>query len=379
MRPERIKNFMRRYIPVGRIKDEPLDRIKCIRHTITWRCNYKCTSCDIWKIEKGKNNRVADEATPRHIEGMCQSPLLKDVSEVIISGGEPTLRSDFVELIMAYHRNLPKAQFGITINGWNPDRAHQFFSEIKRQSKGKMVWKNIGVSLNGRKEVHDKSRGVACFENVLETAKALKEFSRNVGFSFTFLENNIDHFDYCKRLAQSMGLSIHVCWTVMNERFKVSNKDLVFKNNPELIPVLERFVDADKIKPRGNVRRDFIRYKPNIKAAYLYDSVLNRRIMPCHAAQTFLHVDPYGDVYPCNFDLRKERILGSIKESSIDEILKSVNSQLLDDISLGKCMYPKGNLCGDSDINRSIGQVDTPAYRWYVSKRMFGQKLIEVK
>lgn len=377
----RVKNKLLQWFPqFGRLKDDPLDRIKCIRHTITWRCNYKCTSCDIWKIEKprwsGQPSRVDEEVTPEQIERMCKSPLLSDVSEVIISGGEPTIRNDFVELILAY-RNLRKARFGITINGYDPHRAHTFFRKIKEQWPG-IDWSVIGVSLNGRRETHNRSRGVKCYDQVLETAKALQEFSGNVAFSFTFLEDNVDEFQFVQELGQSLGINTHVCWTVMNERFVAKKKDLVFRSNPSLIPVLERYVDTAKVKETDSISKDFIRYRQNIKGAYLYDSILNHRVMPCHAAQTFFHLGPYGDVYPCNFDLRKERILGNIKDDRVHEILSRVTSALLGEIKRGECMYPKGELCGDSDINRSIGQIDSKPYDWYEHKREIGENLIAI-
>ena len=110
--------------------------------------------------------------------------------------------------------------------------------------------------------------------------------------------------------------------------------------------------------------------------AYLYDSIINKRVMPCNAAQTFFHLAAYGEVYPCNFDLRDERILGNAKEDSIGEIMSRVSSPLLNEISCGDCMYPKDSLCGDSDINRSIGQTDSAVVEWYEIKRALGEKLI---
>ena len=375
----KIKKALRRFWPEP-VRNLPLGVITCIRHTITWRCNYMCTSCDIWKIEKpkesGKPHRIKDEVTPDDVARMCKSPVLQDVDEVIISGGEPLIRADFVELMLAYHENLPKATFGITINGYDPERVDNLFGDIQHYAP-KFKWHVIGVSLNGTRHRHNLSRGLDCYDAVIDTAKVIKRYTDNPAFSFTFLEENVQDYAHVKKIADAMGLSVHVCWTVMNERFVARKKDLVFQDNPDLVPVLEEYCNVAKIKETGDVKKDFMKYKPEIRGAYLYDSILNQRVMPCFAGDTFFHMGPYGDVYPCNFKLTDDRILGNIKDKPIGDILE-YSSEFYDEILRGECMFPNGSLCGDSDINRSIQRMDSVPLGWYTAKREFGEKLIKI-
>lgn len=354
-----------------KVHDNDLNKITCIRYTMTWRCNFKCTSCNIWN----NSSLPKDEITSEDIDRLTKSDLLQDVEEVILSGGEPTLRDDFPEIVLALHRNLSKAKFSITLNGYNPERAYNFFKKIKDAAPD-LEWALIGVSLNGPKEIHDKSRGIkGSFENVVKTAELLKEFSPHVDFSFTFLKENVNYFDWVCNLAKQKGLGVHICWTVMNDRFSTTEKDLVFQNNPNLIPVLEKYSHIDTIKESGSTYQDYIRYKSIIKSAYLYDSIINKRIMPCHAAKTFFHLAPNGDIYPCNFDLGEDRLMGNIKTNDFGTIWNNTPKNLDYEIERGLCMYPNG-VCGDSDINRSISQVDTPVLEWYSMKRKMNDKLI---
>ncbi|MDD4690394.1 MAG: radical SAM protein [Eubacteriales bacterium] len=354
------------------IHDNDLKKILCIRYTMTWRCNFKCASCNIWNNESLPH----DDINSKDIDKFAKSVLLKDINEIILSGGEPILRDDFPDIILSLHRNFSKAKFSITLNGYNPERAHNFFKRIKDEAPD-LEWDLIGISLNGPKEVHDKSRGVkGSFENAVKTAELLKEFSPCVHFSFTFLKENVDYFDWVCDFAKQKGLGVHICWTVMNDRFSTNEKDLVFQNNPDLVPVLERYSDVDQIKESGNIHKDYITYKQIIKKAYLYDSIINKRVMPCHAAKTFFHLAPNGDIFPCNFDLSEDRIMGNIKISDFDTIWKNAPKGLDQDIKSGTCMYPNG-VCGDSDINRSICQVDTPVLKWYINKRKTNNRLIQ--
>ncbi len=367
----KLKDSLKKLFKMNKLQDSKLDKITCIRYTMTWQCNFKCVSCNIWNIKA----KPKEELTPHDIDELTKNKLLKNVKEVVFSGGEPILRDDFSEMVLAFHKNLKKAKFIITINGYDPDRAYKFFKKIKSKAP-KLKWRLIGVSLNGPKEIHDKSRGVSgSFEKAIKTAELLKEFSSNVDFSFTFLKNNVEYYDWVQDLAKSKDLGVHICWTVMNDRFSTTEKDLVFQNNPALIPILNRYSSVDNIKFTKDIYGDFFKYKVYIKWAFLYDSIINKHIMPCHAGKTFFHLAPYGDIYPCNFKLSSDRHLGNIKKEPFEQIWKKIPQKLFDEIKAGECMYPNG-VCGDSDINRSIGQVDTPIFEWYLEKRKKGEKLI---
>jgi len=368
-----VMDNIKKNLPFGyKFQDKSLDKITCIRYTMTWRCNFRCVSCNIW------NNKSLprEELNPTDIHQFTKNTLLKDVNEIILSGGEPILRDDFSEIVLSFHKNLQKAKFSITLNGYNPDRAYNFFKIIKEKAPT-LEWALIGVSLNGPKEIHDKSRGIeGSFENAIKTAELLKEFSENVHFSFTFLKDNVDYFNWVREFAKNKGIGVHICWTVMNDRFCTTEKDLVFQNNPHLIPILEDATGINEIKSTNNIRRDYINNKSIIKIAYLYDSIINKRIMPCHAAKTFFHLAPNGDVYPCNFNLKDDRKMGNIKIDDFDDIWNNTPINLDNDIKNGICMFPNG-VCGDSDINRSISQVDSPIFDWYSKKRKINENFIK--
>jgi hypothetical protein len=68
--------------------------------------------------------------------------------------------------------------------------------------------------------------------------------------------------------------------------------------------------------------------------------------------------------------------MGNVKEEEFEKIWKNIPAELEADIKDGRCMYPNG-VCGDSDINRSISQVDTPIFEWYLKKRNNNEKLIQ--
>lgn len=356
------------------IKNKPLDKITCIRYTMTWKCNFKCTSCNIWNNKNLPHNDInVDE-----IDDFTQAHLLKNVKEVILSGGEPLLREDFEDIILAMHRNLKHAKFSITTNGFDPDHIYGKFKNLKEKAPD-LIWGMIGISLNGPKEIHDASRGVpGSFENAVKTAEMLKEFSNRVDFSFTFLRNNVEYFDWVNDLAKKKNLKVHICWTVMNDRFSTNYEDLIFDKDISLISILERYTKIDEISYHRSLKETFLRNRGRIRKAYLYDSIINKRIMPCNAGRTFFHLAPNGDIYPCNFKLSSDRVLGNIREKSFKKIWDKIPERIFKEIKNGECMYPNG-LCGDSDIFRSINQSDSVVYEWFSNKINNKEKMIDKK
>ncbi len=333
------------------------DSIGCIRYTVTWRCNSKCESCDIWSKATGENDLTVEQ-----LEKLCKSPLLKNVRRIILSGGEPTLRSDFPDLVTVMHRNLPKAEFGATLNGLMPERTAEMIKKIFKDNPN-IPFVGVALSLNGPKETHDRSRGVpGSFDKTIETYHLIKD-TVPTKFSFTFLPYNIEYFDWTQNFAKELGTTAYLCWTVMNDRFDVPNKDLQFFKE-DIKEYLKRYLDDNNFGTR-------------LPLSYLYDHFINEQFMQCYAARQFFHLAPEGDVYPCNFKLSDDRIIGNVKQQSFEEIWTDPSRQRMSkEIDCGECIYQNGP-CGDSDLNYSNRNNPLELFRWYLWKRIRFKRLIE--
>ena len=68
-------------------------------------CNSKCTMCNIWKNKQGK------EVTYNDLKVIFSDSLYSNVTGVGITGGEPTLREDLVELYKAGIDFLPNLKY----------------------------------------------------------------------------------------------------------------------------------------------------------------------------------------------------------------------------------------------------------------------------
>ena len=364
--------IIKRYMNWLKYKLRIRSNIISLRFTATWKCDSKCITCAIWKDKTaGKNDLTLEE-----IDKFSRSKYFRRVERITISGGEPTLRKDLPEVISTLHRNIPTASFGITTNGMDPQVEEVIFRKILKDNPG-INFEIVGISLNGPPEVHDLTRGVkGSWEKAVETYERLKDII-HCEFSFTFCKENVDHFEWVQEFARKKGTRAYICWTVMNERFNISNEDLVFWK-PGMHRVLRKYIKEQYNLPetiKGKLR-NMISLPPGVTFSYLYDSIINRRKMPCYAGSQIVHIDPEGNVYPCNFKLSRDRIIGNLRHKDFDEIWESMPRKILKEIANAECMYPNG-LCGDSDIYPSVCNDPPAVLRWYISKLITGRALIE--
>ncbi len=348
------------------------DRIFGLRFTTTWKCNSKCITCSIWQIkDAGKNDLSVDE-----IDKFSRSKYFRHVKYITLSGGEPTLRGDLPEVISVLHKNIPSAVINMTTHGMNPELEEEIFKKILKDNPDITIGL-VGLSINGPPEIHDETRGIkGSFDKVVETYHRIKDLV-NCAVSFTFCKQNAKYFEWVQNFAEKLGTHAYICWTVMNDRFRITDEDLVFWQ-----PGMEK-VFRDYIKRRFDFQDNFkgklknLFYLPTgITHSYLYDSIIHKRIMPCYAGRQIVHIDPEGDVYPCNFKLSPDRILGNLREKDFDEIWEKNPRRILKEIKRGECMYPNG-LCGDSDILPSVQNHPPAVIKWYLSKIIKRKDLIE--
>jgi radical SAM protein with 4Fe4S-binding SPASM domain len=310
------------------------------------------------------------------VDRFTRSKYLRNVEYITISGGEPTLREDFPEIMRILHMNIPYARFGITTHGMDPDTEERMFKRILGENPGINIGL-VGLSVNGPPEVHDKTRGIkGSWELTMETYERLKDLVP-CEFSFTFCGDNRDCFEWVCDLARKKGTRAYICWTVMNERFRVSEKDLVFWDRG-MEKKLEEYLKKYRRLPRGVIERLYglLSLHSGVSLACFYDHVIDRRNMPCYAGSKIVHVDPKGDVYPCNFKLSEDRLIGNLRQESFDRIWESMPERVLREIRNCECMYPNG-LCGDSDIYPSVYNAPPFIIKWYLRKLLKNEPFIK--
>lgn len=125
------------------------------------RCNARCGMCDSWRMPRGV------ELSPEQVRAVFRK--LGSLDIVRLSGGEPFLRADFLDVAEAVVEASSPALLHVTTNGSFPERILRFvqgFSGPRRL--------HVMVSFDGLAEVHDRNRGSkVSFERALATVDAL--------------------------------------------------------------------------------------------------------------------------------------------------------------------------------------------------------------
>jgi len=117
--------------------------------------------CDIWKLKE-----------TRELGLEYYKKLPTSLRDINVSGGEPFLRQDIVELVKILHETCPKARIVISTNGYLTNLIKDKMREILKCVP--MV--GVGVSIDGIGEMHDRIRGIpGGFGLAVNTVKALRE------------------------------------------------------------------------------------------------------------------------------------------------------------------------------------------------------------
>ena len=136
-----------------------------LTYVVTKECHSRCENCSIWKT------RPQNELTLDEIRRLAEnSPFL---SWIDFTGGEPTDRRDFADLVQVFAKNCPNLLLvHFPTNGLKPKRVVQACQRIRSvQADFRLV---VSVSIDGPPEINDKLRGVpGDFDRAVDTFRQL--------------------------------------------------------------------------------------------------------------------------------------------------------------------------------------------------------------
>ena len=99
------------------LKDNFGRRFPYIRLSISDVCNFKCGYClpDGYRIDKSDNRKfISKEEISRLAKALSEL----GVSKIRLTGGEPTIRKDFIDIIKDIKKNSGIKKTVITTNGY---------------------------------------------------------------------------------------------------------------------------------------------------------------------------------------------------------------------------------------------------------------------
>lgn len=356
--------------------------LKPVSGTCNMKCDY-CFYCDEAKKRARESYGMMSEQT---LKNVIRKTMLRAEREAVYAfqGGEPTLRGisffeRVVELEKQYNRNGIAVHNVLQTNGYLIDEAWCEFLK-----KNHFL---VGLSVDGIKETHDSFRhtteGEATFERVCHAADLLKRYGVDYNILTVVNKRTASEIAEIYRFYKEKGWQYQQ-YIVCLEPFGEKRGEMEYALTPEaygkfLIQLFQLWYEDAK---RGEAPfiRQFENYI-NLLNGYQPEACEQRGIC---GMQTVVEAD--GSVYPCDFYVFDEYLLGNFNENRLDEIYAAPDlsnfiersAKIADEC--GECSYYK--LCrGGCQRNREF-DVRRGTYRNYFCaayKMFFGACLEQME
>ena len=294
----------------GTLKKKTAGVIKALCLHVAHTCNLNCSYCF---ASQGKYNGeravMTFETGKRALDFLIENSGTRRNLEVDFFGGEPLMNWDVVKELVAYAREVEKKhnknfRFTLTTNGVLVD------DEVIEFTNREMS--NVVLSLDGRKEVHDRFRvdyaGQGSWEKIVPKFQKFVEARGGKEYYMrgTFTHHNPDFLEDIKTMLD-LGfteLSMEPVVCAKGDPSELTEEDLpiVFEQYEKL---------AELMLKRKSEGKPFTFYH------YMIDlsggPCIYKRISGCGSGTEYMAVTPWGDLYPCHQFVGDEKFkLGDI-------------------------------------------------------------------
>jgi len=331
------------------VLEKPFAKPCWIFLSLSHKCTYNCQMCGVVKILKGYELRIEDvRRVFDEISGWDWD------FTVVITGGEPFLRSDIFD-IFKYAQKL-NLKIEVVNNG----------SLINQEIAEKIIssgLSNIAVSLDGaREQTHDFIREKGAFEKATEAIKYLVAAKQKLGFGpqisvwTTIMKENVDELFDIISLVKGLGVECLVYHPVI-----VAQEDM--QNTSPNARFWLKEEDIDKLKQQID---KIVNYqKNNGLVAFLHDPYLwikhfkgqlTRKEWKCNPF-VFTNIGPDGEIRSCG------SAFGNINKMSLQECLNTGEAHRARNI-MKNCAKPCLQTCwANPQADSLAGIIDTLIYR----------------
>ena len=167
---------------------------------ITDKCNLRCSHC--YQDDYSYSSELSLEELKSIADKINHTlTVWKKDGRVAITGGEPFVKKDIINLLHYLDRQPSIKKIGILTNG---TLLKNYVDSLKDINK--LYY--IQMSLEGRKEKNDEIRGNGVFDKVIESSKYLKNEGIPVRWMVTLHKNNINEIPYIIDLAININVDV---------------------------------------------------------------------------------------------------------------------------------------------------------------------------
>ena len=313
---EELKNSGKLFAPdtfegmAGKLKEKTAGVVKALCIHIAHTCNLNCSYCFASQGKyHGDRAMMSFEVGKRAFDFLIENSGNRRNLEVDFFGGEPLMNFDVVKKLVEYARSIEKQhnknfRFTLTTNGMLIDDDVIDFANREMS--------NVVLSLDGRKEVHDRYRvdyaGNGSWEKIVPKFQKLVEAreGKNYYMRGTFTHQNPDFLEDIKTMLDlgfnELSMEPVVCAKGDPSELTAEDMEIVKKQYEDLA---ELMLKKDK---EGNPFT-FYHYMIDLTGG----PCIYKRISGCGSGTEYMAVTPWGDLYPCHQFVGEEKFkLGDI-------------------------------------------------------------------
>ena len=294
----------------GALKQKSAGIIKALCLHVAHTCNLNCSYCFASQGKyHGDRAIMSLEVGKRALDFLIENSAGRTNLEVDFFGGEPLMNFDMIKELVAYARKREKEckknfRFTLTTNGVLVDDDVIDFANREMS--------NVVLSLDGRKEIHDRYRvdysGNGSWEKIVPKFQRFveKRGNKNYYMRGTFTHANPDFLNDIKEMLDlgftELSMEPVVCSADDPSALTEEDKPIVLEQYEKLASLmLERHKQG---KPFT-----FYHYMLDLKSG----PCIYKRISGCGSGTEYMAVTPWGDLYPCHQFVGEEKFkLGNV-------------------------------------------------------------------
>ncbi len=292
------------------LKQKTSGVVKALCLHIAHSCNLNCSYCFASQGKyHGERALMSFEVGKRALDFLIENSGTRHNLEVDFFGGEPLMNFDVVKQLVAYARSVEKQhnknfRFTLTTNGMLID------DDVIDFANRECV--NVVLSLDGRKEIHDRYRvdyaGNGSWEKIVPKFQQLVEARGGKDYYMrgTFTHANPDFLEDIKVMLD-LGfneLSMEPVVCAPDDPSALTEEDF-----PIVCEQYEKLAELMLQRHREGRPCTFYHYMIDLKGG----PCIYKRISGCGSGTEYMAVTPWGDLYPCHQFVGDEKyLLGNV-------------------------------------------------------------------
>ena len=290
--------------------------VKALCLHIAHDCNLACQYCFAEEGEyHGRRALMSFEVGKKALDFLIANSGNRRNLEVDFFGGEPLMNWQVVKDLVAYGREQErlhdkKFRFTLTTNGV---LLNDEVMEFCNREMG-----NVVLSIDGRKEVHDKMRpfrkGAGSYDLIVPKFQQFAESRHQDKYYVrgTFTHYNLDFSEDVLHLAD-LGfkqISVEPVVAEPKEPYAIREEDL-----PKLFEEYDKLAVEMIRRHKSGEDFNFFHFMIDLEGG----PCVAKRLSGCGSGTEYLAVTPWGDFYPCHQFVGNEKfLLGNVDEGILN-------------------------------------------------------------